>query len=144
MKINPDFKIYVMDTQTENHKRFKAEHNARFRDEHSGSCIQLEEKEGEYIISMGVPGLKKKDIQISIQKNMLIISSTQDTGHIDKVVRVDDHCEYELHQLKREFALPSDADGNAASAEWSDERLSIHFPKNGHPYRPDLLKIPVL
>jgi len=133
-----------MNTQTQSNAQFKNENIAFFRDEHSGSCIQLEEKEDEYIISMDTPGLRKKDLEISTEKNMLIISSKQDTSHIDKVIRIDDHCEYEIHQLKKEFALPTDADGNGAMANWTNERISIHFPKNEHPYRPDSLEIPLL
>ncbi len=128
--------------------------NLQYRDKKPGTgntsrfyqqdtCIQLEEKENEYILSMDTPGLSKRDIDVSIEKNMLIISSTKDTSHIDKIIRTNDHCEYELHQLKRAFALPSDAEVNAAAANWVNGTLFIHFPKHKQPFLQPLLKVPV-
>lgn len=123
--------------------KLKAESISRFNDEESNTCIQLEEKEKEYILSMDAPGLNKRDFDISIEKNMLIIRSTKDTSHIDRIIRKNNHCEYQLHQLKRTFALPSDAEVNAAEADWADGTLFVRFPKHKEPFLQPLLKVPV-
>ncbi len=114
-----------------------------FKDENGGPGIQFDELEDEYIISMKVPGLKKNDFEISIGHNMLIIISTEDTAHIDKIVRRDDRCSYNMHQLKRSFALPSNADTNAATANWVNGSLIIHFPKTENPFRTEMVRISI-
>ncbi len=121
----------------------KKKRSVFFKDENGGPGIQFDELENEYIISMKVPGLKKNDFEISVEQNRLIIISTEDTAHIDKIVRRDDRCSYDMHQLRRSFALPSNADTNAATANWDNGSLIIHFPKTENPYRTEMVRLSI-
>jgi len=122
---------------------FKKRSPVFFKGENNGPGIQFDEFEDEYIISIETPGLQKKDIEIRLENNMLVVISNQDTTHLDKIVRLDDHCSYEMHQLKSSFALPSDADTNAVTAHWHDSNLFIHFPKKENPHRDKLIKVSI-
>ncbi|MBS1600884.1 MAG: Hsp20/alpha crystallin family protein [Bacteroidetes bacterium] len=102
------------------------------------SCLRIDEKESEYIISMCLTGLKRQDISIHVEKNMLKISSKNDAAGMGESAGP---LQYETHQLKHSFALPSDADANSASANFEKNRLMIHFPKHDKPYRPPMMKI---
>lgn len=99
--------------------------------------IGLQENENDYIFSIDAGKLKTNELQITVRKNMLLIASTNDTSHLDKITRVDDHCHYEMHQLNVSFALPSDADANMARANHVNGKLSIYFQKQETPYRPE-------
>jgi len=118
-----------------------AENAIQFKTDEGRRSIWMETRETEYILSINLKDLEKKDIDVQVEENMLIISSSNDTSHIDRIIRVDDHCLYDMHQLHCRFAIPADADANSGRAEWKGGKLFIHFPRIEKPYRPSLLKI---
>jgi HSP20 family protein len=86
-----------------------------------------EDNEG-YDIELAAPGLKKKDVEINVEDNVLTISSEK------KEDKKDDEQHYvrrEFHygSFKRAFELPEDVDVDKIEAKHEDGVLHISMPK---------------
>ena len=77
----------------------------------------VEEKDGEYVITAAVPGLSKKDIKVEVLHDRVIIEGSK---------KINDRMNSEI---KREFAVYSDIDPDSASASVKDGILTITVPK---------------
>jgi len=144
-RIDAVFKSKFMDILTNKKSTDNAEvvNISSFKGAGFDPCIFLEENSKEYILSMNVPQCKSMDIDITVKMNMLNISSAKDTSHIDKVISLGNRSKYEFHALHRSFALPSDADANAAYATFLNGTLMIYFPRNRRAPKLPFLRISV-
>lgn len=91
--------------------------------------VDIAEDEKEYIIKAEVPEMRKEDIKISVQDDVLSVSGDrkyekEETGK--KYHRV----ERAYGSFMRSFTLPEDADGSKVNAEYKDGVLKIHLPKS--------------
>jgi HSP20 family molecular chaperone IbpA len=121
----------------------KGKEKIPFKINDNNQILFFESNKDEYVLSMQIAGLKKNNIEITTEKNVLHVHSTEDTRHIDRIISINDRCIYDMHQLNFSFALPSDADVKMAKANCCEETLIIYFPKKIKAYRPFFLKIPV-
>ena len=90
-------------------------------------AVNIDEDEQEYILYMGLPGMERKDFEITITNGLLAIKANQLAN--SRCYR--DRCEYSFNEWKRTFLLPADADVIFSSAHYQNGELVIHIPK-GH------------
>jgi HSP20 family protein len=87
----------------------------------------VEDKDG-YTVTAELPGLKKEEIKVTVQNNVLTISgekkkeleSKNDTAH---------KLERSYGAFSRTFELPAVVDGSRISAEFKDGVLKVELPK---------------
>ena len=91
-------------------------------------AVNEKEDEKAYYLEVDLPGIKKEDINIEVQDNMLIISGErkfkkeeEDKGY----KRVESF----FGKFERRFTLPSDADIDKIEAKTEDGVLHIIIPK---------------
>lgn len=91
--------------------------------------IDVSEDEKAYVVHAEIPGVKKEDIQVSIEGNQVAISAEikreKDVKEGDKLLRSERY----YGQLSRVFALSQDVDDAAAEAAYKDGILTLQLPK---------------
>lgn len=90
--------------------------------------VNVFETDNAYRIELAAPGLKKKDIKINLENDILKISSEIET----EVENKDEKCtkrEYSYRSFSRSFTLPDSADKENISAESVDGILKIIIMK---------------
>ncbi|MRJ02376.1 MAG: Hsp20/alpha crystallin family protein [Epsilonproteobacteria bacterium] len=91
-------------------------------------AVNEREDEKAYYLEVDLPGVKKKDINIEIKDNMLIISGERKFKKEEKdkgYKRVESF----FGKFERRFALPPDADTEKIEAKVEDGVLKITIPK---------------
>jgi len=96
-----------------------------------GSTIpsaNIKETEDSFLIELAAPGLKKENIKIDLDQDVLTISSEQKE---EKTEEKDNYTrrEFNYSSFSRSFYLPEIADTDKISAEYKDGVLNIHIPK---------------
>jgi HSP20 family protein len=88
------------------------------------------ESDSEFRISMDLPGMSKKDIQISFKDNVLRISGERvfQPGENEKVKRN----ERKSGAFSRSFAVPEYIDTSETSASFKNGVLTVTMPKVEH------------
>jgi Molecular chaperone (small heat shock protein) len=92
--------------------------------------IDVSENAGSYLVKADIPGVKKEDINIRIDGNMVQIDAEirkeKDTkGAGDKVLRSERYC----GAISRAFSLGQDVDDTKAQAKYADGVLTLELPK---------------
>ncbi|MEI7430256.1 MAG: Hsp20/alpha crystallin family protein [Betaproteobacteria bacterium] len=93
--------------------------------------IKLDVKEDSkgYTVHADIPGVKKEDINVTIDGNQVLISaevkSTKEIKEGEKVIRSERH----YGKTSRSFALGQDVDDTAAEAKYTDGVLTLQLPK---------------
>lgn len=78
-----------------------------------------------YELQVATPGLKKKDIHINIDDDVLTISSANnDEKEVTYTVQ-----EFGYGNFERSFRLPEDVNQNEISASYEDGVLTVSLPK---------------
>jgi HSP20 family protein len=91
--------------------------------------VDIVEDEKEYLIKAEVPEVKKDDVRVTVQDDVVTITGErilEKEGKGKKYHRV----ERPYGRFVRSFTLPEDADGNKVAAEFKDGVLSVHLPKS--------------
>ena len=86
------------------------------------------ESEEAYHIELDLPGIKKEDIEVSIDENILTISGERKT---ETEIKEEDYYKIESSYgtFKRSFTLPENADIDNIDAESEDGVLEVVIPK---------------
>ena len=86
------------------------------------------ENENGYELELASPGLSKEDFKISVENNVLTISSEKETTeeHKDKNYT---RKEFVLNSFSRAFTLPKSVDVEKIKAEYKDGILKVDIPK---------------
>jgi HSP20 family protein len=87
----------------------------------------VNEKDDSFQIEMAVPGFSKKEIKISMDKDILTISSEKDFGKSDDNGYL--RREFGGHNFKRSFSIPESVDVDNISAEYKNGILTLTLPK---------------
>ena len=93
-------------------------------------AVNIAETENEYHIELAVPGMKKEDFKVSLDKNVLSISA--ETKFESEETREDkryNRREYSYNSFVRTFTLPESADHSNISAEYTDGILKVAVAK---------------
>lgn len=90
--------------------------------------MEVEESENDFRLFVEAPGMKKKDIDISVKDSVITIS-----GEKKERVRKKD-ASYYLNEINygkfsRSFKLPANVDVEAIKGHWDEGVLSVEIPK---------------
>lgn len=91
--------------------------------------IDVAEKDGEYKVLAEIPGVKKDDIQVDIEGDVVSISAEaraeKDVKEGERVI----HSERYFGKVSRSFRLGQEVDQAKASAKYTDGVLELVLPK---------------
>lgn len=91
-------------------------------------CVDLIERDDELIIKAELPGVDKKDLDVSVTSNTVSIKGT--TSHEEKEEKGDYYrCEISRGSYSRTLALPVEVDEAKAKATFKDGVLELILPK---------------
>jgi HSP20 family protein len=98
-------------------------------------AVNIKELDKGYEIEMAVPGFKKDDFKISIEKGMLTVCSERKEEKEEKKPNYTRR-EFVFNNFKRSFSLPEDVDDEKIKAEYKDGVLQLHLNKIAEPAKP--------
>lgn len=103
--------------------------------------VDVVEQDGGYELVADLPGLKKEDIKIEIENNMLTLRGEKkiEGEKKDKNYRV---CERYYGEFVRTFALPENVNTDGIVAEFKDGVLKLEIPKTEKP-KPKQIEVQV-
>lgn len=91
--------------------------------------MDVKENENAYTVHADIPGVKKEDIQVSIEGNEVSISaetrSEKDVKDGDKMLRSERY----VGKVSRTFSLTHEVDEAQAQAKYTDGVLELTLPK---------------
>jgi HSP20 family protein len=92
--------------------------------------IDVTENDSAYTVKADIPGVKKEDINVRVEGNMVQIdaqtkSEKEEKGDGDKVLRSERH----YGAISRAFSLGSEIDDAKVDAKYADGVLSLTLPK---------------
>jgi len=94
--------------------------------------VDITEDEKEYLIKAELPEIKKEDVKLTVQDNVLAISGERKYEKEEKNKKYH-RVERAYGSFLRSFTLPEDADGTKVAAEYKDGILKVHLPKSEKP-----------
>lgn len=94
-------------------------------------AVNIRENDAEFTVEVAIPGLKKDDVKIELDKHVLSISSEVKSEKNEKDEKGRwTRREYNYQSFKRTFTLPEDGiDVEKIEAKHEHGVLSIHIPK---------------
>jgi HSP20 family protein len=91
--------------------------------------VDISENDKEYLIKAELPGIKKEDVHISVEKGVLTISGERKFEKEEKDKKYH-RVERAYGAFVRTFIVPDDAEADKVAAEFKDGLLTIHIPKS--------------
>ncbi|PYQ10670.1 MAG: heat-shock protein Hsp20 [Acidobacteria bacterium] len=91
--------------------------------------VDIVEHDNEYLIKAELPEVKKDDVKVTVQEDVLTITGER-TLEKEEKGRKYHRVERAYGRFARSFTLPEDADGNKVAAEFKDGVLKVHLPKS--------------
>ena len=90
--------------------------------------VDVVDRESEVVVKAEVPGVEKKDLDISVSDNTVTIKGS--TRHEEKEEKGDYYrCEISRGAFSRTVTLPANVDGGKAKANFKDGVLELVLPK---------------
>jgi HSP20 family protein len=91
--------------------------------------LDVTEKNGAYLVSADLPGVRKEDIQVAIDGAQVTLSAEirreKEVAEGERVL----HTERTFGKVSRSFALPQELDEAKAEAKFRDGVLELTLPK---------------
>ena len=91
--------------------------------------VDIVEDDNEYLIKAELPEVKKEDVKVTVQDDVLTISGER-TFEKEEKGRKYHRMERAYGSFARSFTLPEDADGEKLAAEFKNGVLKVHLPKS--------------
>jgi HSP20 family protein len=91
-------------------------------------AVNIGETENEFHVELAVPGLKKDDFKISLDKNVLSVSVEKKTENVEEGKKYSKR-EYSYNSFVRSFTLPETVDYGKIDAEYTDGILKLNIAK---------------
>jgi HSP20 family protein len=91
--------------------------------------VDITEDDKEYLIKADLPEVKKEDVKLTVQDDVMTISGERKYEKEEKGMKYH-RVEREYGSFMRSFTLPEAADGSKVSAEYKDGVLRVHLPKS--------------
>jgi len=91
--------------------------------------VDLDETNNEYVLHAELPGMNKKDIEISVENDVLTIAGEKK----ERVKSKEANChisEIAFGKFSRSFRLPAPIDSEKIEAKWENGILTVNIPKN--------------
>lgn len=96
---------------------------------HWSPLVDIMEDEKEYLIKAELPDMKKEDVRLTVEDDVLAISGER-TFEKEEKGKTYHRVERAFGSFVRSFSLPEDADGSKVTAEFNDGLLRVHLPKS--------------
>jgi HSP20 family protein len=91
-------------------------------------AVDLQETEGEYLIKADLPEVKKEDVKVTVQDNVVTVAGDRRQEKEEKGKKFH-RIERAYGHFERRFALPTDVDTPKVHAEYKDGVLNVTLPK---------------
>jgi HSP20 family protein len=91
--------------------------------------VDITEDDKEYLIKAELPDMKKEDVSLTVENEVLAISGERNFEKEEKGKKYH-RIERAYGSFVRSFSLPEDADGGKVTAEFKDGMLHVHLPKS--------------
>jgi HSP20 family protein len=92
-------------------------------------AVDVTEKNGAYVVTADLPGVKKEDIHVDIDGAQVTLTAEvkreKETSEGERVL----HVERSYGKVSRSFALPQELDEEKAEAKFRDGVLELTLPK---------------
>jgi len=92
-------------------------------------AANLAKDESGYVLRLDVPGVEKDQINIDVERNVLVVSGERSS--FTETAKDEEHYKVESFSgsFRRSFRLPDDADVAAISATHKDGVLTVRVPR---------------
>jgi HSP20 family protein len=91
--------------------------------------MDVKESDGTYVVRADIPGVKKEDIKVNVDGNVVSISAEvkqeKEEKEGERVIRSERY----RGEVSRSFSLGQDVDEGAAQAKYADGVLELTLPK---------------
>jgi HSP20 family protein len=91
--------------------------------------MDVKENDSAYLVHAEIPGVKKEDIKVDVEGNMVSISAEvkqeKEVKEGERVIRSERY----YGNVSRSFSLGQDVDQGAAQAKYADGVLELTLPK---------------
>lgn len=91
--------------------------------------VDITEDEKEYLIKADLPEVKKEDVKVTVEDDVLTITGERNLEKEEKGKKYH-RLERSYGNFLRSFTLPPGAEGTKVSAEFKDGVLKVHLPKS--------------
>ena len=91
-------------------------------------ALDVQEDKDNFRVSVELPGLKREDIQVSLEEGALVISGERKTETLDEGIAVHRQERY-YGRFSRVLALPSAVAEDKVKAAYKDGILTVTLPK---------------
>lgn len=91
--------------------------------------VDVKEDDGAYVVTADIPGVKKEEINVTIDGNQVAISAEVKRSREDKQGEKLLHAERYVGKVHRAFSLAQDVDETQAQAKYNDGVLELRLPK---------------
>ena len=94
--------------------------------------IDVTEDEKAFSVKADIPGVKKEDIQVDIDDDVVSVRAEVKKEKEEKKAEKTVYSERSYGMVSRSFTLPSAVDEKAAKAEYKDGVLNLTLPKKSN------------
>ena len=94
--------------------------------------LDVKEDEKSYTVRADIPGVKKEDIQVSVEGDQVSLSAEIKQEKEEKKGEKTIYSERGYGMASRSFTLPTDVDAQGAKAEYKDGVLNLTLPKKAN------------
>ena len=91
--------------------------------------VDITEDEKGYLIKAELPDMKKEDVRLTVENDVLAISGERKFEKEEQGKKYH-RIERAYGSFVRSFSLPEDADGSKVTAGFKDGMLQVHLPKS--------------
>ncbi|MFW7381120.1 MAG: Hsp20/alpha crystallin family protein [Oligoflexus sp.] len=91
-------------------------------------ACDIEEVDNKYLMSFDMPGVDKKDVNVEVEGNRLMVSAQRKKEHREDRGTLHQYERYE-GEYRRIFTLPETVDPNSVEADYDNGVLRIVVPK---------------
>jgi HSP20 family protein len=91
--------------------------------------VDIVEDDKEYLIKAELPEMKREDIRVSVENNLLTLRGERKFEQEEKDKKFH-RVERAYGSFARSFSLPDEVDSGKVSAEFKDGVLKVHLPKS--------------
>jgi HSP20 family protein len=94
--------------------------------------VDVKEDDKGYTVRADIPGVKKEDIQVDVEGNMISLRAEAKQEKEEKKGEKVIYSERSYGMASRSFTLPAEVDPKSAKAEYKDGVLTLTLPKKGN------------
>jgi HSP20 family protein len=94
--------------------------------------VDVKEDDKGYTVRADIPGVKKEDIQVDVEGNLISLRAETKLEKEEKKGEKVIYSERSYGMASRSFTLPAEVDSKGAKAEYKDGVLTLTLPKKGN------------